>query len=272
MAQDLPANEGRRPAKSRGLVGSSPDAAPPEWTPRPYQGAVFEAYDRGIRRFDLPWHRRAGKDRTGMEFARKRMDAEPGAYWHLFPKLVQAKRAIWNGLDPATGQRFIDQCFPRPWRVHENDQELFLRAHNGSTWQLGGSDSYDRLVGANVRGVVFSEWSLCDPMAWEFIRPILVENGGWAMFIYTFRGKNHAYQHHRKLAGNPEWYRQLLTVADTKRSDGTPVVTLEAIEKERRDGMSEPLIRQEFYCDPVAARPGAIFGATMTRLQELGRL
>jgi hypothetical protein len=255
-------------------VSDTPPELPPiphAWSPRPYQADVFAAYDRGIKRFDLPWHRRAGKDSTGMNFTAKRMKAEPGAYWHLFPKLVQAKRAIWNGLDPETGVPFLDQCFPEPWRVAKNDNELFLRVHEGSTWQMAGSDSYDRLVGANVRGVVLSEWSLCDPMAWEFIRPILAENGGWAMFIYTFRGKNHAYQQHQKLKGNPDWYIKRLTVNDTTRADGTPVVTPEAIDKERRDGMSEPLIQQEFFCNPIAARPGAVYGATMSALVEQQR-
>lgn len=207
-----------------------------------------------------------------MALTADRMEAEPGAYWHLFPRLVSAKRNIWHGVDPNSHTRFIDQAFPPAWRTYENDNDVFLRAHNGSTWQLGGSDAYDRLMGANVRGVVFSEWSLCDPMAWEYIRPILVENGGWAMFIYTFRGKNHAWQGFKKHVDNADWYAKLLTVADTRRVDGSPVVTLEAIDKERRDGMSEAMIRQEFYCDPIAARPGAIYGGVMTALVDQKRL
>jgi hypothetical protein len=108
-------------------------------------------------------------------------------------------------------------------------------------------------------------------MAFEYMRPVLAENGGWAMFIFTFRGKNHAYQQWKKLQGNPDWYLDLRTVDDTTRLDGTPVVSAEAIERDRREGMSEPLIRQEYYCDPIAARPGAIYGSSMTAIIEQQR-
>ena len=58
-------------------------------------------------------------------------------------------------------------------------------------WQMAGSDNFDSLVGSNPVGVVFSEWALSHPDAWEYLRPILVENDGWALFIYTPRGRNH---------------------------------------------------------------------------------
>jgi hypothetical protein len=47
---------------------------------------------------------------------------------------------------------------------------------------------------------------------------------------------------------NPHWFWQLLTARDTKRDDGTPVISEADIEEERASGMSEDLIEQEFYC------------------------
>jgi phage terminase large subunit len=41
---------------------------------------------------------------------------------------------------------------------------------------------------------VFSEWALSNPQAWSLIRPILLENNGWALFITTPRGRNHAHR------------------------------------------------------------------------------
>src|SRR5690606_35436143 len=102
--------------------------------------------------------------------------------------------------------------------------------------------------------------ALCDPRAWDYIRPILAENDGWAIFITTFRGRNHAYQMSRQLANNPHWHVEILTVDDTKRHDGSPVVTRDDIEIERAAGMPKWLIRQEFYCDPSAPRSGSIYG------------
>jgi hypothetical protein len=56
---------------------------------------------------------------------------------------------------------------------------MFIKFNNGSTWQVVGSDNFDRLVGASPLGVVFSEWALAKPDAWTYMRPILAENGGW---------------------------------------------------------------------------------------------
>ena len=64
---------------------------------------------------------------------------------------------------------------------------------NGSLWRLVGADSFDTLVGANPMHVTFSEYALTDPKAYEFVRPIIAENGGSLLFITTPRGYNHAH-------------------------------------------------------------------------------
>jgi phage terminase large subunit len=74
---------------------------------------------------------------------------------------------------------------------------MLIRFKCGSTWQVIGSDNYDALVGSPPVGVVFSEWALSNPQAWSLIRPILAENGGWAIFITTPRGRNHAHRMYR---------------------------------------------------------------------------
>ena len=58
--------------------------------------------------------------------------------------------------------------------------------------QIVGADNFNALVGASPVHVTFSEWSLTDPRAYDFVRPILRENNGSAAFIYTPRGYNHA--------------------------------------------------------------------------------
>lgn len=59
---------------------------------------------------------------------------------------------------------------------------------NGSTIQIVGASNVDRIVGSNPAGVVFSEYSLIDPMVWGYILPILKENDGFATFNYFARG------------------------------------------------------------------------------------
>lgn len=235
---------------------------PNDWEPRPHQLNFFKAMDGGIKRACLVWHRRAGKDSSVLNYTAKAMFERVGNYWHLFPKQTQARKAIWNGID-ANGRKILEQAFPKAIRTRDSQQEMMIETVNGSTWQLCGSDNYDSLVGANPVGVVFSEWSLCDPKAWDYIRPMLAENGGWAIFIYTARGKNHGYSLYKMAKGNDLWYHELLTVDDTRRENGLPVIGPEIIEEERSEGMTEEMIQQEYYCSFDAQIPGAIYGREM---------
>lgn len=216
-------------------------ALPHQWEPRFYQLPVLGYLDNGGTRACTVWHRRAGKDVTALNYTAKAAFQRVGTYWHLLPEQRQARKVIWNALD-RDGRKFIDQAFPAAVRAKKREDEMLLELANGSLWQLAGADNYNSLVGSNVVGVVFSEWSLTDPAAWDYIRPILVENGGWAWFIFTPRGKNHAYETFQHAIKEDHWFGELLTV------DDTGVVTQERIEKEKADGMSDALVRQEFYC------------------------
>lgn len=241
------------------------------WPFRHYQQDTIEAFDAGKRRQMLIWHRRAGKDVFGLSLARREAQINVGGYWHFFPKHVQARRAIWNGVDPKLGRNFIDVAFG-DILAHRNNTEMFLELDSGSTWQLLGSDNYDRLVGGNARGVIFSEWALCDPRAWDYIRPIILENKGWALFITTYRGRNHAWQMAQGLRNNPEWRIDVRTVNDTRDLDGQPIISADDIEKERGEGTSEAIIQQEYFCNPAAAVPGAVYGLQTQRLRESDRI
>lgn len=231
-------------------------------------------------RFLLIWHRRAGKDRSGLELIRDEVEKNVGAYWHLYPLATQARKAIWNGVDPESGQRLLDMIFPPAMVEYSNETDMFRRFTNGSTYQLAGSDRYDSLVGSNVRGALFSEWALNDPRAWPYIMPILVENGGWAAFITTLRGKNHAYGMLRQLMGARKWYVDVRTIETTRRADGSPVVSADDVDEERRSLLPiyhnnetrvNALIREEFYCEPTTSSAGAIYGKQIAAMQSEGR-
>jgi hypothetical protein len=185
----------------------------------------------------------------------------------MFPLHSQARRAIWWGMDKH-GVRFIDQAFPEHLREKVYETDMLIRMTNGSTWQLLGSDYYDRLVGANTKGVTFSEWALCDPRSWDYIRPIIRENGGWAAFITTYRGRNHAYQMVRKLQGNPDWIVDIKTAAETFNEDGERILSDADLQAELDDGMDRGLWRQEYFCDPLAASSGSIYGRSVERMDS----
>jgi len=105
-----------------------------------------------------------------------------GTYWHLLPEASQGRKAIWDAVNPHTGKRRIDEAFPPRLRPTRHNDEMKIELGNGSVWQVAGSDNYNSLVGSSPIGVVFSEWALADPNAWAFLRPILLENNGWALF------------------------------------------------------------------------------------------
>jgi len=136
----------------------------------------------------------------------------------------------------------------------------------GSRWYAVGSDNYDRLMGSDPIGVIFSEYSLGDPSAWDYIRPILAENGGWAIFLYTPRGRNHGYTLYNMACGNEAWFCELLTIEDTKH------ISADDVEAEKRAGMQEDMIKQEFWCSFTAGASGAYYGELMETARKEGRI
>ena len=217
---------------------------PYNWDARPHQENLYNNFGHGknFQRASIIWHRRAGKDSTGLNLTARDMLKRVGTYWHLFPEQTQARRAIWNGVDKQ-GRRIIKQFLPEEIRARTSQQEMLIELQNGSIWQMAGSDNYDSLVGSNPIGVVFSEWALANPAAWDYIRPILLENGGWALFITTPRGRNHAYTTHQMALHNEDWLAERLTI------DDTGILGPDDMETEREAGMSENKIQQEYYCD-----------------------
>ena len=187
-----------------------------------------------------------------------------GLYWHLFPTYAQGRKIAWNGMTK-TGRRFIDH-FPTPLVSSTNNTDMRLELTNGSIYQVVGTDDVDRLVGSNPVGCVLSEYSLQDPRAWDYIRPILAENEGWACFIYTPRGHNHGFELFNLARRSEKWFCQALSVSETR------AIPLEAIEDEREAGMSEEMIQQEFFVSFEAPNQGAYYGHLMSDADKQGRI
>ena len=237
---------------------------PLDWRPRDYQLPAWEALEDGMNRACLVWHRRAGKDLFSINWCSTQVFQRVGLYWHVLPTYRQGRKVVWEGRT-RTGRSFLSH-FPEETIVRRRDDEMTLWFMNGSQYQVIGADEPDRLVGANPVGVIFSEWSLMNPASWDFIRPILVENGGWAVFIYTPRGRNHGWKTLDMALGNKKWFAQVL------KADETSAVTQEAIQDEREAGMPEELIQQEFYCSFDAAMVGSYYGPLMTLAMDEGRI
>jgi hypothetical protein len=226
--------------------------------------------DNGCKRGLKVWNRRAGKDRTDWNFTVREAYKRPGAYYYMLPQFNQARKAIWDAIDGLTGLKFVDHV-PPPLVKKINQTEMKITMHTQeegkeSIIQLVGSDNYNALMGTPPVGVVFSEYSLSNPAAWDYIRPILAQNNGWAIFNFTPRGKNHAYDLYKMALKNPKWFCELLTVDDTK------AISYEAIEEERESGMTEDMILQEFYCSFEGAIHGSYYSKFINDAYQDGRI
>ncbi len=234
------------------------------YEPRDYQIPVLKALDEGVKRVVWCCHRRAGKDLTIFNWLIKELWRKRQTAFLIFPTYAQSKKIIWDGMTK-DGIRFVD-FIPKELIEKKNESELKVRFKNGSLLQLLGSDNVDRLVGTNPSICVFSEYALQSPRAWEFLRPILAENDGRAIFISTPRGKNHFYDLFFHAKENDTWFAEKLSVRETG------AIGEDEIERERLDGMSEDLIQQEFYVSFNMGMEGSYYGKYLDALQSEGRL
>lgn len=237
---------------------------PHHFEPRDYQLSIMDALDSGCKRAVWVVHRRGGKDVTIFNWVIKELAKNTLTCFYVFPTYSQAKKAIWDAVNN-DGFRILSHI-PDEIIAQKNSQEMKVRFTNGSLFQLIGSDNIDSLMGTNPHIVVFSEYALQDPSAWDYIRPILRVNGGVAIFISTPRGRNHFWDMFRMARDSKEWFCELLTVEDTD------VLGPEDIEQEKLEGMSEELIAQEYLCSFDRGVEGSYYARLLQKMEREGRI
>lgn len=241
---------------------------------RRYQAPFYQAWRTGKhKRLIEIAHRRWGKDEIALNVTRDLALERPASYWHCLPEYAQARKAIWTAINPHTGKRRIDEAFPKEIRKATHEQEMFIELVNGSTWQLIGSDRYDATVGSSPAGIVYSEWALANPSAWGYHRPMVQENNGWAAFITTPRGNNHAKAMYEMGMNRPDWFAEISTAIDTGALDEAQLDEALA-EYQALYGLDfgRAMFEQEYLCSFSGAMVGAYFGAEMNRAETEGRI
>jgi len=241
---------------------------------RKYQQPFWNAWVRdGKDRLIEIAHRRWGKDEIALRATMVKSYQRPASYWHCLPLYEQGRKALWTAVNPHTGKRRIDEAFPPETIASRDEQGMFLRFKWGSTWQIVGSDRFDSLVGAGVAGVVFSEWALANPSAWGYIRPMVEENSGWASFITTPRGNNHAKAMYDMARGSDRWFAEVSTVHDTG------ALTEQQIDEALAEyhalygiDFGRAMFEQEYLCSFSGAMIGAYWGAEINRAERDGRV
>lgn len=246
---------------------------PNNWKPREYQRDLWEYLVNGGKRAVACFHRRAGKDDVFLHYTAVAAHERVGNYWYMLPEYSQARKSMWDAVNSHTGKRRIDEAFPQELRKTTKENEMMIQFHSGSTFQLVGSDNYNSLVGSPPVGLVFSEYAISLPSAWGYLMPILEENGGWAGFNSTPRGKNHFKRMCEFAAKEPGWFFQSLT------ADQSGVFKPEQLQNILRQLQAEhgaeygmALFMQEYYVSFEAAMPGSIWGDCVTKLEESGKI
>lgn len=210
------------------------------YEPRTYQLPIWEAFDEGYRRLIYVAHRRAGKDKTCWNLMIRSAAQTMGTYFYILPTYSQAKKVIWDAIDTNSNIKMLEHI-PKKLISKANETEMQIELKNGSVIQMVGADNVDRIVGTNPIGVVFSEYSITKKEVWDLLRPILAENGGWAIFNFTPRGINHAYSLLQQAKGSVDWWTGVYPVSVTK------AISNEALAMERRE-MPKVIYEQEYEC------------------------
>jgi len=236
-----------------------------KFQPRPYQIPLIHALNSGTKRAVWVVHRRGGKDVTAFNWCILQLLLNPGwTAFHILPTYSQAKKVIWDS-STNDGIRILDYI-PSEVIESKNAHEMKIRLVNGSLYQLIGSDNIDSLVGTNPKIIIFSEYALQSPVAWEYLRPILDVNKGYAVFISTPRGKNHFYDLLNMAKSNKEWFCEVLSIKDTG------VLNEEDIDKIRSEGVSDELIQQEYYCSFNRGVEGSYYGRLIEKARDEKRI
>jgi phage terminase large subunit len=216
-------------------------------------------------------HRRAGKDIFSLQAWLLRGLRRVGTHVYLFPLHKQARSVIWQGLD-FDGKPFMD-AIPDALVAKKNEARMEIDLFNGSKLVLAGSNNYDGLMGSNPVTIIYSEFSLHNPLARQYLNPIIVQNKGKEILQYTPRGMNHGFEVYQQVKDLPDYHVEHLSVEQTFKHDGvTPIISKADIQRAKDLGMSDELIRQEFYVDFEVGNLGAYYTREMSDMDREGRI
>lgn len=218
---------------------------------RPYQIELQKKlFLENYKRILLQRPRRSGKEVESWNLAIQAAITDPGLYLMIYPTNVRAKAVLWEGsilMPDNTSVKFLDMI-PKRLISRINNQEMKVTLVNGSIlWILGSDIDPDKLRGTNPRGAVFAELAFQDPRVLYILLPVFRQNGGWLIGQSTYDGMNHFYQLIQNNKKDSLWYCREDSIETLVNENGQRYITDEMINEDRRGGMPEYLIQQEYY-------------------------
>ena len=227
--------------------------------PRPQFGGYLQ---RSQRWACMVVHRRAGKTFACVQdlilrALTYRRNGPPLRFAYIAPTRDQAKDIAWG---------YIREFVGRLPAVKLNEQDLCATLPSGASIRLYSGESYERLRGVYLDGVVVDEYADIDPNAWHAVlRPCLTDYRGWATFIGTPKGRNQFWRLWRAATESPDWFSLVLRASE---SGLIPAAELDAI----RGATPAHIFAQEYECSFAVGRPGAIYAQAIEAARAESRI
>jgi len=211
-----------------------------EFAPHEYQVEVLGDFDAGAYKYALlNWHRRARKTTLGINLLiREACKNKNKVYGYVAPTYRQAKSIIWT--DPNMLSRYL----PEEVVAKRSETDLLIKFKTGSLLVIRGADNPDSIRGTDYEGLFIDEFAQVKPEIWEeILRPIIAQDPNrWAIFAFTPKGVNHAFEYWNKAEYWENWSRYLLKASDSR------IMPEEELEQAKSE-MPDVLYRQEFECE-----------------------
>lgn len=178
-------------------------------------------------------------------------------YAYIAPTRDQAKDIAWA---------YVKTFFLQIPGTKINEADLMVTLPNRATIRLYSGESYERMRGLYLDGVVIDEYADINPAAWHsVIRPCLSDYQGWATFIGTPKGRNQFWRLWTAALKDPAWFTLMLKASESGVLPAEEIADI-------RNGIPTHIYEQEYECSFSVGRPGAIYARELELARNARRI
>ena len=243
--------------------------------PRPYQVELRKKmfFENALRAL-AQRPRRSGKEVESWEILIECAITAPGLYIMVYPTNVRARKILWEGAPFINGRSIpFLEFIPKRLVISANNSDMTIKLVNGAViWVVGSDIDPDKLRGTNPLGIVYAEFAFQDPRVFYSMLPVLRQNGGWLIGQSTYDGMNHFYMMIQNNMSDPLWYCREDSIETLIDENGDRYITDEMIQEDRRAGMPEYLIQQEYYGKVQINQETKYFAHAINDIRENDRI
>src|SRR3990172_7244671 len=244
-----------------------------------HQQDALAARLAGARRMIWRWHRGSGKGIGSVALLVIEGFQRPAQHIHVSPTFRKCREDLWDAIDADSGLPYL-ALIPPELIVAKNENELTITMQTRVPGKVShlmfmSADEPNRLRGVHPATAILDEYALWGDggEGLRVLRPAIERARGTLIVTSTPKGStNHYAALWRAVEQDPEWWCSLKTIEDTHGHDGQPLIPVSVVEQERKEGVEEAWLRQEYYCDFASAMLGSYFGELLDRMEREGRV